>query len=72
MKTVQFQVEGMTCGHCQHAVEGAMKAVGAEGSVDLASGQASVRYDEAALSFETIRDAIEEEGYKVRTAGAGA
>ncbi|MBE7439537.1 MAG: heavy-metal-associated domain-containing protein [Spirochaetales bacterium] len=67
MKTIEFQVEGMTCEHCVSAVKKAMTAVGAQGSVDLRSGQASATYDETTLGFEQIRAAIEEEGYQVRS-----
>lgn len=59
-----FQVQGMSCGHCANAVTQAVKSVDpqAEVKVDLASGQVQVqsRQDHAAIAR-----AIEEEGYKV-------
>lgn len=60
----QFQVEGMSCGHCVGAVTHAVKALdpAAEVKVDLATGKVEVEstQDRAALAA-----AIEEEGYKV-------
>jgi copper chaperone len=59
-----FQVQGMSCGHCVRAVTEAVRSVDpqAEVKVDLASGQVEVQSqrDRAELAR-----AIEEEGYKV-------
>lgn len=59
-----FQVQGMTCGHCAHAVTQAVKAVDpqADVKVELSSGKVEVtsQRDRAAIAA-----AIEEEGYKV-------
>jgi copper chaperone len=65
MQNVTIQVQGMTCNHCVNSVEGALKNLGAKGKVDLTGGKVSVEYDENKLSFEDIKDAIEEEGYTV-------
>lgn len=67
MKTIEFNVEGMTCGHCVRTVKGALAALGAEGSADLNTGKAIASFDESQLSFAQIAAAIEEEGYQVRT-----
>lgn len=37
MSEIVLQVNGMSCGHCVNAVETAMKEIGAEAQVDLAS-----------------------------------
>lgn len=59
-----FQVQGMSCGHCAHAVTQAVRTIDpqAEVKVDLASGQVQV---ESQQDHGAIARAIEEEGYKV-------
>jgi len=63
--TLELEVAGMTCGHCQSAVLKALKSVGGvqDAQVDLASGKAQVRGnpDPQQLIF-----AIEQEGYTAR------
>lgn len=64
MTTVLFTIDGMTCHHCVMAVTNALKSLGIDNySVEI--GSASVTYDENELDIETIKAAIEEEGYKV-------
>ncbi len=60
-----FQVQGMTCGHCERAVTQAVKAVdpAAEIKIDRAAGQVQV---ETAQPREAIAHAIAEEGYAVQ------
>ena len=60
----QFQVQGMTCGHCVKAVTQAVKSVDpqAEVQVDLASGKVDVQTQQDRTA---IARAIEEEGYQV-------
>ena len=59
-----FQVQGMTCGHCERAVVHAVRQVDTDalGKVDLATGQVIVESDK---SREALANAIQEEGYKV-------
>ncbi|MFC4778886.1 copper ion binding protein [Paenibacillus sp. GCM10023252] len=66
MTDVTLKVEGMTCGHCVSSVEKAVSGLGAEASVSLAAGSVKVKYDEAKLSLEQIKEAIEDQGYDVR------
>lgn len=65
MKNVTLKVEGMTCGHCAGSVEGAVKKLGASGKVDLTSKSVTLEYDESKLSLESIKEAIEDQGYDV-------
>jgi len=61
-------VDGMTCGHCVNAVQtevGKLDGV-TDVSVDLASGQVTIVAD-AAPDTGTLREAVEEAGYEVRT-----
>lgn len=65
MKTITLQVQGMSCQHCVNSVEGALKAIGAAGKVDLKNGSVDVSYDESRVSVERIKETIEEQGYDV-------
>lgn len=59
-----FQVQGMTCGHCERAVQQAIAQVDAQAqtTIDRTSGKVVVQSNSArdALSY-----AIQEEGYSV-------
>jgi copper chaperone len=65
MSTVTLQVEGMSCGHCVNSVEGAVHKLGANGKVDLANKSVTVVFDESKLTLETLKEAIEDQGYDV-------
>lgn len=65
MTNVTIQVEGMSCNHCVNSIEGALKTLGAKGKVDLAGEKVTVEYDESKLTVDTIKEAIEEQGYTV-------
>jgi len=57
-----FNVQGMTCGHCERAVTQAVKTLDpqAEIKIDRAAGKVEVRSDQPR---EAIIAAISEEGY---------
>ncbi|QIL82588.1 heavy-metal-associated domain-containing protein [Diaphorobacter sp. HDW4A] len=59
-----FQVQGMTCGHCERAVVHAVREVDADAiiQVDLPTGQVVVESDK---SRDAVANAIKEEGYTV-------
>ncbi|SDY82028.1 heavy-metal-associated domain-containing protein [Citreimonas salinaria] len=61
---MDFQVRGMTCGHCERAVTQAVRGLDPDAkiSVDRASGRVSV---ESATDAKVIQTAIEDEGYHV-------
>ncbi|AMA73186.1 copper chaperone CopZ [Aneurinibacillus thermoaerophilus] len=65
MQTVTIKVEGMSCGHCVKAVEGALEEIGAKGKVNLNEKTVQVEYDEHKLTLEAIKEAIEDQGYDV-------
>jgi copper chaperone len=65
MKQVTLQVNGMSCQHCVNAIEKALKEVGASGKADLSAGSVTVEFDEAKVSLEAVKEAIEEQGYDV-------
>ncbi len=59
-----FTVQGMTCGHCERAVQTAIKTLDpqAEVRIDRAAGRVEVQSQQPR---ETLAAAITEEGYKV-------
>ncbi|KAF9117934.1 hypothetical protein BGX30_004966 [Mortierella sp. GBA39] len=59
------EVNGMSCMHCVNSIEGAMKALGADAKVNLADGTVTVAYDSGKLSLQSIKEAIEDQGYEV-------
>lgn len=65
MAQVVLKVEGMSCGHCVSAVEKALDQAGASGKVDLASKKVEIEYDESKVSLESLKAAIEDQGYDV-------
>jgi copper chaperone len=65
MQNETLKVEGMSCSHCVNSIEGALKTLGAIGKVDLANGTVAVEYEENKLTLDTIKEAIEEQGYEV-------
>ncbi|MDR3091614.1 MAG: copper ion binding protein [Clostridiales bacterium] len=65
VKTV-LKVDGMSCEHCVKAVEGAVMALSAESvSVDLAEGTVAVEHDPERVPVESIKEAIDDQGYEV-------
>ncbi|NBJ71311.1 MULTISPECIES: copper chaperone CopZ [Clostridia] len=62
-----LDVRGMTCGHCEKSVKGALEAlpgvIGVE--VHLDTGKVDVTYDDAKTNIQAMREAIEEQGYDV-------
>ena len=64
MQTQTFQVQGMTCGHCERAVTQAIQQVdpAATVQIDRARGQVQVQ---RAAPREQLAAAIAEEGYTV-------
>ncbi|MEI3608575.1 copper chaperone CopZ [Pseudogracilibacillus sp. SO10305] len=64
---VTLKVEGMSCGHCEKAVKGALGNVkGVEDvQVDLAAKTVKVKYDEENITIPQLAEVIEDQGYDV-------
>ncbi len=64
MQTNSFQVQGMTCGHCERAVTQAVKQLDPDATVriDRATGKVDV---DSTKPREALAAAIAEEGYTV-------
>lgn len=62
-----FEVQGMTCGHCEKAVTQAVHALDAQATVqiDRAHNQVHVNSPQT-LDVTAIAAAIREEGYEVK------
>ena len=67
MKTTVLKVNGMSCGHCVKAVEESVGGLAGVKSVnvDLSSGNVEVSYDASAVTLESIKDTIDDQGYEV-------
>lgn len=67
MTRITLNVKGMTCGHCVKAVEGALNELaGVERAlVDLQAGTVTVDYQDASVTLDQMKEAIEEAGYEV-------
>jgi copper chaperone len=48
-----------------NSIEGAVKKLGASAKVDLDSKSVSLQFDESKVTLETIKTAIEDQGYDV-------
>ncbi len=61
-----LNVKGMTCGHCESSVKGALKELNGvqDVNVDLSTGKVDVSH-EGDVSNAEMKEAIEEQGYDV-------
>mgnify|MGYP001231087476 CR=1 FL=1 len=59
-----FQVQGMTCGHCEMAVKKAIQRIDGQAVVEINrnTGEVHVQSDQ---TRESVAQAIAEEGYQV-------
>jgi copper chaperone CopZ len=72
MKTIQLQVEGMSCGHCVATVRSALIAVEGvqEADVSLPERRAVVRADDGVEAL-TLVEAVDRSGYRAALARTG-
>ncbi len=67
VEELRLDVLGMTCGSCAARVEKTLNTQpGVEASVNFATGEAVVRLDGRAPSFDELRRAVQARGYDVR------
>lgn len=66
MKTT-IKVTGMTCGHCEAAVKGALESLSGvtDVNVDLDTGKVDITYDDLKVTVDKMNEAIEDQGYDV-------
>lgn len=65
MKTLEFTIEGMSCGHCVMAVKKELGALDGVTVNEVVIGRAKVTADETKTGAEKLTQAIEEAGYSV-------
>lgn len=67
MEKTILKVEGMSCSHCENAVTKAVGALNGVSNVevDLTKKTVSVVYNADKITLDSLKDAIEEEGYDV-------
>lgn len=68
LEKVTLTVEGMSCGHCQAAVEKAVRGLPGvmAAEVDLAAKTLTVDFDVAKSGLADIKKAVEDAGYTVK------
>jgi Cu+-exporting ATPase len=65
---ISLELEGMTCASCAARIEKQLNELDSvEASVNLATEQASVRYDRARVSVDDLFRAVESAGYRAST-----
>lgn len=67
MQRVVLTIDGMSCSHCEHAVNQALQGLSGVAVERVDIGSALVAYDAEQVGVERIRSAVEEEGYAVRS-----
>ncbi len=66
MTTTEYTVQGMTCGHCAHAVTTELKKLDGVSDVRVTVETGAVQVDSAAtLDLEAVAAAIDEAGYEL-------
>ncbi len=71
MANLKLKITGMTCAHCQMAVEKALaKVPGVYGAVvDLRDASAQVDFDDDAATIEELTEAVAKAGYAAAVDG---
>jgi copper chaperone len=67
MKTIQLNIEGMSCGHCKKHVQEAFSAKNgvSEVIVSLEEGSAKISFDESKSTESEIESALENSVYSI-------
>jgi P-type Cu+ transporter len=69
---ITLELEGMTCASCASRIERGLNGLdGVQASVNLATEQAAVHYDESSLDVDALLAAVEEAGYRASPVGEG-
>jgi copper chaperone CopZ len=64
MRQATLHIEGMSCGHCLHAVNRALSAIPGVRIEAIRIGRADVSYDESSTSPSQLEAAVTEAGYR--------
>jgi copper chaperone len=69
MTTTEFQVTGMTCEHCEHAVRGEVSRIDGVQGVDVSAGTGRLVITSAApVDTAAVLAAVDEAGYEAAPA----
>ncbi|MBM9501527.1 heavy-metal-associated domain-containing protein [Leptospira sp. 201903071] len=63
MKEIKLIVEGMTCNHCQHTIESALKDLGLSSKASFVNKEVVYQGEGTEEELTKVRAAILEEGY---------
>jgi copper chaperone len=68
MEKITLNVEGMSCGHCVKAVESSVGALNGVSSVkvDLEGKKVDIEFNQADVTIDKIKEAIDDQGYDVK------
>jgi len=70
MTTVRLELEGMTCAACATRIEKALNRLdGVDATVNLATEEAAVHYEESSVAIEDLVAAVKGVGYGARAQG---
>ena len=64
MQHLTLHIEGMSCGHCLHAVSRALTELPGVEVESVRIGRADLRYDEQQMNPSRIEAAVAEAGYR--------
>jgi len=66
-KTVNFNVEGMSCQHCKGAIEKALNELGVNNvKVDLDGKKVAVNFNTDKVKEDDLKKAITDAGYEIK------
>jgi P-type Cu+ transporter len=70
MSTIRLELEGMTCAACATRIEKALNRLdGVDATVNLATEEAAVHYEESSVAIEDLVAAVKGVGYGARAQG---
>lgn len=61
-----FHVQGMSCGHCEKAIERAVRKIDPQAVVKASHASARVEIDHCSVTPEALIAAIQDQGYIVQ------
>ena len=65
MSEKTFTISGMSCGGCVNSLTRVLKSVPGIEPIKIEVGKAQLRVDDARVTSQTIRDAVERAGFEV-------
>jgi copper chaperone len=65
MSEKTFTISGMSCGGCVNSLTRVLTAVPGIQPIKIEVGKAQLRIDEARVSSQTVKDAVERAGFEV-------